>query len=224
MTHRATRPRGPAALYVVRPPSGAAGSVRPTIEEELHAAILTDTPDWQRRLFDEYSGLVFRLLVKALGPHADIEDFVSDVFVSLFESAHTIRVPGALRSYVVSITMNVVRREAQRRKRRSLLYKFALSKREVEQRPGLDDPKAKAALIELSRMLDELSVEERSAFVLHNLEDMPLEEIARVLGMSYGTTKRRVRAAQEHLRKRVARNALLADYILLTAERRRDQT
>lgn len=221
MTRGVTRPHP--KLYVVRPaePEPAAAL---SIEEELHAAIQAEAPNWQRRIFDEYHALVFRLLVKSLGPQSDIEDFVSDVFVSLFESARGIRVPSALRSYVVSITMNIVRREAQRRKRRALLYKFGFSSGEVEDRPGLDDPKAKAALLELSRILDELNGEARAAFVLHSLEDMPLDEIARVLGVSYSTAKRRVRDAHEHLRKRVARNALLADYIGVTTEKRRDES
>jgi DNA-directed RNA polymerase specialized sigma24 family protein len=51
------------------------------------------------------------------------------------------------------------------------------------------------------------------AFVLHSLEGMHIGEIATVLKVSESTAKRRVRRANEHVLKRVSRNALLADYI-----------
>ena len=90
---------------------------------------------------------------------------------------------------------------------------------EYEQEPGQDDPKAKAALIQLSRILDELSADERAAFVLSNLEGLALLEIAQALGVSESTAKRRVRRANEHVLKRVSRNALLADYVQVRTER-----
>jgi RNA polymerase sigma-70 factor (ECF subfamily) len=130
-----------------------------------------------------------------------------------FETAHRIRRSGALRSYLVSITMNAVRREVRRRKRRQVFGWLSRTPPEFDHQPGHDDPKAKAALIQLSRILEELDSNERIAFVLHSLEGMPIAEIATVLAVSQSTAKRRVRRASEHVLKRVSRNALLADYI-----------
>jgi RNA polymerase sigma factor (sigma-70 family) len=181
--------------------------------EELHAAISGNAADWQRLAFLEYHGLVHGLVLKCLGPNAEAADLVSEVFVKFFENAHRIRVQGAIRSYLVSITMNAIRGEVRRRKRRDLLMKLSGLLPELEQEPGHDDPKAKAALIQLSRILEELGANDRIAFVLHSLEGMHIAEIAGVLRVSESTAKRRVRRANEHVLKRVSRNALLADYI-----------
>ncbi|MET0792564.1 MAG: sigma-70 family RNA polymerase sigma factor, partial [Polyangiaceae bacterium] len=183
-------------------------------EAELHVAITSNGADWQRRAFDEYHGLVHGLLLKTLGPHAEIADLVGDVFVMFFANAHRIRLPSAVRSYLVSITMNVARRELRARRRRRLLHNLIGWPRDSAREASPDDPKAKAALRQLSGIVDELSPEERTAFVLHSLENMELAEIARVLGVSESTAKRRVRRANEHLLKRVGRNALLADYLV----------
>src|SRR5690606_31093604 len=129
------------------------------------------------------------------------------------ENASRIRSPNGVRSYIVSITMNSVRREARKRKRRALFQRFFVGHEEMDRRPGLDDPKAKAALIQLSRILDELSADDRAAFVLRCMEDMPLAEVADTLKISHSTAKRRARRASERVLKRVSRNALLADYI-----------
>lgn len=186
----------------------------PVAEEvALFEAIRRDTGDWQRLAFDTYYRLVQGLLVKALGPHGDIEDLVSDVFVGFFESARNIRQASGVRSYIVSIALNVVRREVRQRKRRRLIYKLVGGPQDWERGTSTDDPKAKAAFLQLSRILDDIDTEERIAFVLSGLEGLAMGEIAEVLGVSLSTAKRRVRRANEHVLKRVRRNALLADYI-----------
>ena len=180
--------------------------------DDLHACILRGEPGWQKRAFDEFHGLVHGLLVKCLGPNADILDLVSEVFLNFFENAQRIRDPQAVRSYLVSITMNKARRQIRVRRRRAFFQGLS-GTAEVEHRPSPDDPKAKAALIHLDRILDELGAEERAAFVLQSLEGMEVAEIAEVLGVSLSTAKRRIKRANEHVRKRVSRNALLSDYI-----------
>ncbi|HTA92292.1 MAG TPA: sigma-70 family RNA polymerase sigma factor [Polyangiaceae bacterium] len=187
-------------------------------ELDLHLAITSDGANWRERAFDEFHGLVHGLLLKTLGPRAEIPDLVGDVFVMFFSNAHRIRLASAVRSYMVSITMNVARREARRRRRREFFQALIGSPRDCDQEPGPDDPKAKAALIQLSRIVDELAPDERAAFVLHNLEHMVMSEIASTLGVSQSTAKRRVRSANEHVLKRVGRNALLADYVITRAE------
>jgi RNA polymerase sigma-70 factor (ECF subfamily) len=49
------------------------------------------------------------------------------------------------------------------------------------------------------RALDKLGTEERAAFVLHEVEDLPLEEVAAALGCSTRTVKRRLRSARQEL-------------------------
>ena len=183
-------------------------------EEDLHQAITNNQADWQRRAFDEYHQLVHGLLSKTLGPRAEIADLVGDVFVIFFANAQRIRQASAVRSYLVSISMNVARRELRTRRRRALLHTLIGWPRDADRDVSPDDPKAKAALLQLSRIVEELSPNERAAFVLHTLENMPVAEVASALGVSESTAKRRVRRANEHILKRVRRNALLADYLV----------
>lgn len=192
----------------------------PGREGDLYEAIIANVPGWQQRAFDEFHQVVQRLLLRSLGPNAEIGDLMGDVFLTFFENAHRIRLAGGVRSYLVSITMNIVRREVRRSRRRRLIYGPGSTSGDLDVKPGHDDPSAKAALIQLSRILEELDAEERAAFVLHGMEGMQIAEIAQALGISHSTAKRRVRRANEHVCKRVSRNALLADYILEKARRR----
>jgi RNA polymerase sigma-70 factor (ECF subfamily) len=52
---------------------------------------------------------------------------------------------------------------------------------------------------EARRALERLGSDERSAFVLHEVEDLPLEEVAAALGCSTRTVKRRLRSARQKL-------------------------
>jgi RNA polymerase sigma-70 factor, ECF subfamily len=179
---------------------------------ELYRAIREQTPGWQHQAFMEFHGLVRGLMIKALGPHAEVEELVDEVFLNFFEAAQRIRSAETLRSYVVSIAMNQIRTELRARRRRAALYKFSTSD-EMERKPGTDDPKAKAALIQLGNVLDELSEEDRTVFLLRSLEGMPIAEVAELMGISEATAHRRSKRASEHVLKKVRRNALLSDYI-----------
>lgn len=198
----------------VVPPAGAEPSTPESVQQDdLFHAIRHQLPGWQQRAFEEFHGLVRGLLIKALGPRAEIEELVDDVFLSLFESARRIRSADKVRSYVVSITMNRVRTEIRNRRRRAAIYRLSGGADELERKAGHDDPKAKAALIQLSHVLGELSAEDRAAFLLRSVEGLPMVEVARILGISESTAHRRTRRAADFVMKKVRRNALLCDYI-----------
>jgi RNA polymerase sigma-70 factor, ECF subfamily len=193
----------------------ATGELTPAASKDvdLHAAIGANAPGWQRLAYDEFFPLVRGLIVRALGPKLDNEDLVADVFVAFFENARNIRSAEGVRSYVVSIAMNLIRRELRQRRRRNLLG-FSDDERKLSERiPSNDDPRAKAALHQLSQILKTLNTEDHLAFVLCALEGMKLEEAAASLGISVSSVKRRLRAATETLEKRVQQNPLLADYL-----------
>lgn len=181
--------------------------------EELFADIRQGTSGWQHRAFLEFHGLVRGLIVKCFGPAYEAEELVDDVFLRFFESAKRIRSADRVQSYIVSITMNCVRSELRQRKRAALTAAGGDGS-EVNDRPSRDDPKAKAALIQLGGVINELDPEERAVFILRTVQGMPLVEVAEVLGISLSTAHRRVRRATDVVMKRVQRNALLCDYVL----------
>jgi RNA polymerase sigma factor (sigma-70 family) len=188
----------------------------PSVKERqlgLYDSIQAGEAGWQRRAYDEYYSLVRRLLINALGPNAEVEDLIGDVFVAFLESATRIRSAEGLRSYMVSIAMNTVRRELRRRQRRRAWFAWEDSDSAAERVASVDDPKAKAALLQLSRILDQLNVDDHMVFVLHMVEKLPVIDVAESLNMSVSTVKRRLKRANERVLRRVSRNPLLADYV-----------
>jgi RNA polymerase sigma-70 factor, ECF subfamily len=199
---------------MVYPPTLNSEPARGSAVANLHQRILSNEPDWQRDAFVEFHPLVHRLLLKALGPSADVDELLDDVFLAFFESAWRIRESAKVKSYLVSITMNCIRKEIRRRRRQAFLRRLMGQVEDIDQRAGTDDPKAKAALVQLHKILEELGANERSAFLLRSLENMPFPEIAEALHISESTAVRWTKRATEHVMKRVGRNALLCDYVL----------
>jgi len=185
----------------------------PLRDARLFDAIQSGSADWKHQLFQEYLGLVRGLLIKSMGPQAEVDDLVAEVFVGLFESAGNIRSAAGLRSYVVSVTMNTARREFRRRKRFNLFFLRDEGQEIAERTASTDDPKAKAALLQLHRILEGLDHEERLIFVLHVLEELPLQEAAANLSVSLSTAKRRLKRANERIRRRVVSNPLLSEFV-----------
>lgn len=188
-------------------------SLGDSADTRLFSLIQEGGTGWQRLAYDQYFPLVKGLIIRSLGPTADAEDLIADVFVGFFESAANIRTPTRVRSYMVSITMNVVRRELRRWRRRRFFSLVEEEKRAVDRVPSTDDPKAKVALLHLSRILSTLNPDDHLVFALHVLEDMNLEDVAQALDMSLSTVKRRLRRANERLLRRVSQNPLLSDYV-----------
>jgi len=104
-----------------------------------------------------------------------------------------------------------VRAEIRRRTR--LRRAFGARDGSVDEARSVDDPAARAALIELGGILARMGESERRAYLLRVVGDLGLDAVADALGLSRSTAQRRISAASTFLRKSAARNALLSEYV-----------
>jgi len=155
--------------------------------------------------------MVFRLLGRALGPTADVEDVAQDVFVTVFAKLETLRNPDALQSFVYSVAVRVLKWEFRKRRARKFLRLWGDAELpEMQVAPA--DTEARDALERLYRVLDRMGTEERLVFSLRHLEGMKLEEIASSLGVSLATTKRKLQRAGAWVSAAVESDPALASY------------
>jgi RNA polymerase sigma-70 factor (ECF subfamily) len=138
------------------------------------------------------AGLAYRLL----GRDAEVDDVVQDVFLALLRFHGSVREPNALRAWLATTT---VRLSLRRLRARQLRFRSLL---------GLDDPEPAsvpapganseehAALARVHAALTGISASARVAWLLRYVEQERMEDVARFLGCSLTTAKRRVEAAQ----------------------------
>lgn len=155
---------------------------------------------------------VERLLVRMLGPRADLADLVQTVFLELCRALPTFRGESSFSTFVGGITVCV----AKRAMRPSLWFSRRLPMPDAAQDNG-PNPERSAELSERvrrsQRVLEKLSPDKRIAFALWAFEGMDMQAIATLTGASLSATRSRVFYAQKELRRHAASDPYLLDLL-----------
>ena len=180
-------------------PSGQHGSSgrEPTGSSGQDAVVGSELDELVRAHSPYVAGLAYRLL----GRDSDVDDVVQDVFVALLRFHGSVREAKALRGWLATTT---VRLSVRRIRARKLRLKSWLGLDEPEPASVLS-PGATAeehvSLTRVHRALDGVSTSARVAWLLRYVEQETMEEVARLVGCSLTTAKRRVGAAQLAVRR-----------------------
>lgn len=181
-------------------------------DAELVASFLRNEPGAPAEVWDRFYPLVRRILSRAVGPGQDVDDLVQEVFLRLYRKLPTLRDPGSLKSFVLSITTRVIQGELRVRWVRRWLGLF--DDGELPDRAGDDtDLEAREALDRFYRILDRLSPKHRAAFVLRYVEGLELADVAAALDVSLATIKRWLPRISKRVFSQAQRDPLLASYI-----------
>lgn len=124
-------------------------------------------------------------------------DVLQDVWIKAFRGIGKLKDPGALRSWLYSITHGIavdrIRRNAARERAESV---------ELEDFKESDEPSFAAEdAAAIHQALSELGLKHREVLVLHFLDDLSIAEIARVVGCSEGTVKSRMHYAKRAMKE-----------------------
>ena len=136
-------------------------------------------------------------------PRAEIDDEVQRTFIVATRRLDDIR-PGAEKSFLFRIALNL----AARAKRKAARRREVDSDQAAEQVERSATPEAltdqKMTRDLLNGVIDQMNATWRAAFVLHEVEEMSMAEVADVLGIPRGTVASRLRGARKELRARLA--------------------
>ena len=169
---------------------------------ELARALIDGTSNAAEAAWERYSPLVHRIVSRAIGPDAEVEDVTQEIFYRLFSRIRTLRKPEALRSFVISFAIRIVKWELRRRRARRWLTLSETGDVPDEQMMVMD-AENRYALRRLYSLLDRLSTRERLVLVLRHVEGMTLEEIADAMELSLATVKRGLRRASARVSQMV---------------------
>jgi RNA polymerase sigma-70 factor, ECF subfamily len=166
-------------------------------DAELVARALTGDR-WSRDvLYRRHAPYLLAIGTRLLASRSEGEEVVQDTFLVALEQLGSLREPAALRAWLASIAVSLVRR----RLRRGRLLRLLGLDRGLEDAtlaalaaPGLGpDDRADLALVD--RMLDRMSTDLRIAWMLRRVEGLALAEVAAACRCSLATAKRRIAAA-----------------------------
>jgi RNA polymerase sigma-70 factor (ECF subfamily) len=163
-------------------------------------------------LWDRFSPLVRRMLRRTLGPTAEVDALLHDVFLRVVEKLGSLTEPTQLRPLVVSITVRTLSSELKRQRVRRILR---LPRPWASGDAGAGTTHldaADGALSALYRILDGLDAHARLAFTLRHFEGLQMAELASATDASLASAKRRLARASAHVQAAVSRDAAFSAY------------
>jgi len=156
------------------------------------------------RVFAADAPRVWRFLRRFGVPEADLEDLCQEVFLVVHRRWSEFRGESAFSTWVIGIAL---RTALAHRRRRALRDALPLSAATV-----LSPAPDQAAALETRRLrerlqtaLDALSEGKREVFVLYELEELSMQEVARLLELPLATCYSRLYAAREELASKLRR-------------------
>jgi RNA polymerase sigma-70 factor (ECF subfamily) len=186
----------------------------PTLAQADDATLARATSSGDPRaasvLWDRFSPLVRRVLRRTLGPHAEVESLLQQVFVRVVDQLGTLPESAQLRPFVVAVTVRVLNAELRRQRLRRLLR--LRSPRHSAELASPADATTRSALTALYRILDQLDADARLAFTLRHFEGLPITELASATDASVASAKRRLARASARVQAALGRDDALRAY------------
>ena len=166
----------------------------PDTDEELVLRFREGSAGAFETLVLRHERRVFNLCLRILGDPDEAADASQDAFLAAIRKLHTFRGEAAFTTWLHRVTVNACYDSLRRKRRRPLLHLVPEGDEDrPEPVPIVDDHAPTIELsIDVAKALREVPEEFRIALVLADVEDLPYDRIAEVLGVPVGTVKSRV--------------------------------
>ena len=144
-------------------------------------------------LVERHERRVYNLALRMTGREEDARDATQDAFLTVLRKLSTFRGEAAFTTWLHRVAVNACYDVLRKRARAPLLEHS-----EQDDRPGLEPPPvpdhaASSALsIDVQRALLQVPEDFRAVMILHDVRDLPQEEVASILGIPVGTVKSRL--------------------------------
>ena len=156
-------------------------------------------------LFTPLEGRVYRTCVHMMGPGEDARDCAQEALLKAFRTLKDFRGDCALESWLHRLCINVCLDALRRKKLRAAQSLDALMDEGFGPAAPADGPyeslEKKERMEAVRRAIAGLPEDQRLAFTLVVLEELPYEVAAERLGTAVGTVKSRVNRAREKISK-----------------------
>lgn len=190
----------------------------PASDAEVIRAVLHGDVERYAELVEKYQGTALRLAFSFLRNYEDARDVSQEAFVSAYRALGRFRAASTFSTWLYRIVINACK-DAFKRRARQPVAASGLSGPDPDEAAGdglfvdVADPGAgpgdqaasRETAVALRAEIQALPEQQRTAFLLHHVHGLPLEEAAGVMGCRVGTVKAHVFRATERLRGRLAR-------------------
>lgn len=152
-------------------------------------------------LYERYHRRTYSLCLRMTNSATEAEDLTQEVFIQLFRKIGSFRGASAFSTWLHRLTVNQV---LMHFRKRSVKNEKTSEDGEMPDQivTGTTNPNKMPIVdrIALNKAIGELPNGYRSVFILHDIEGYEHEEVARIMGISVGTSKSQLHKARLKLR------------------------
>jgi RNA polymerase sigma-70 factor (ECF subfamily) len=179
-------------------------------EQELVEGIVNKNESAFRELVQLYQKQVINTCFGFLGNYEDAQDVAQDVFIKVYESAHSFRKESKISTWIYRIAVNESINHKKRLQRKKWLKYFDfLNQNQTNDIENNDkNYNISDAAIELdernsiiNKALDKLPENQRIAFTLHKYDDIPYQQISEIMNISLSAVESLIFRAKQNLQK-----------------------
>ncbi len=181
-------------------PAGEAARAAVPVQEPTLALDELDTAG----LFREHGPFVWRALRRLGVPESDAADVCQEVFVVVHRRLKDFEHRSAIRTWIYGICVRSAADYRKRAHRRHEIVTDAIPEQLAENRPDSALLMQQARGL-LDRILDDLDDDKRAVFVLYEIEQLTMADVATAVGCPLQTAYSRLHAARDLVQAGIAR-------------------
>lgn len=159
-----------------------------------------------------HSPRILRLAIRLTGSRAEAEEIAQEAFLRFYTGLHSFRGESSVGTWLYRTVTRLAIDHLRRERLRRHLFFFRRDEESADPAELIADPAPSPAdrvlaaetRQRLCHAIGKLPPRQRAVFVLRHQEELPLKEIAALLGLEEGTVKAHLHRAVVRLRKELA--------------------
>ena len=161
-----------------------------------------------------YKAQVYNYIYRMTGSSDDAEDLTQEVFIRMYTSIDSFRSQSSLSTWLFRIASNLCIDRFRRSKTRAAAFSLDEPIQGNDSESGHEIPDSTyepQRLLENTEMAEQIQLslaqlpeKLRAAVILHDVEGLPYDEIAQIVGCPLGTVKSRLFNARMQLREKLS--------------------
>lgn len=160
-------------------------------------------------IVNKYERLVYSICYRMFNNKEDSLDCTQDTFIKVYKNMEKAIGNGNFKSWICRVATNTCLDELRKRGKKNETSLFTLSNENNESlekeivdtsATPLEEILENEKSLVLENAINKLNDENKTVIVLRDIEQLPYEEIAQILGISLGTVKSRISRARKKLK------------------------
>ncbi|NOY89272.1 MAG: sigma-70 family RNA polymerase sigma factor [FCB group bacterium] len=152
-------------------------------------------------MVDRYKDRLMNVIGRMLSSPEEAEDVIQETFIRVYQHRQSFNFQHCLSTWIYTIALNLARNELRKRKKFKFFEISDMKGHESELAVEMKIPNRLPQV--LDKAIKELPEKYRTAFMLRDIQELPYEEVSKVLSIPLGTVKSRVNRARMMLRNKL---------------------